>query len=317
MNKSIAHDFACMLLGMAALLFPSQLFSQQPIEVGYRAILSQETRKLVEDISHDSFQGRQAGEYGGLMASYYIAAMLETYGVEPFVGNSFFQKFNFEWPVSAFGMRNVLGVIPGETDEIVVIGAHYDHLGMEIDGDIRICYNGADDNASGVSAVLQIAKAMKASGAKPYRTVVFALWDGEERGMLGSTYFVQDCPFLSNVRAYMNFDMVGRGPVENLQHLSYVYTAAYSSFGEWLRIDTEERGFAFKPMYKAWGKPNFGSDNAAFADAGIPLVWYHTEGHPDYHKATDTSDKIDYEKLLDITRAAYLCTWRLANEKEY
>lgn len=315
-NFITSHSSGIALL--AALIFSvSTVFSQQSVELGYETLTLEDTEKIVKDLAHDSYQGRKAGEPGGLLASYYVASKLESYGVEPLVGNSFFQLFNFDRRITAYGMRNVLGVIRGETDEVVVIGAHYDHLGMEIDAKNRICYNGADDNASGVAAVLQIAKAMKASGAKPYRTVVFALWDGEERGMLGSTYFVEDCPFLSHVKAYMNFDMVGRGPIEIPRHLSYVYTSSHPSFGEWLRIDTEERGFSFEPSYKAWGNPNFGSDNAAFADAKIPLVWYHTEGHPDYHKATDTSEKIDYAKLLDIVRASYLCTWRLANEKEY
>lgn len=317
MQKSMVRRLACALSFCALLISPSSVFSQQPIEVGYDAILSQDTEELVKTISHDSFQGRQAGEFGGLLASCYISAKLASYGVEPFVGDSYWQHFNFERRTTAFGMRNVLGVVPGETDEVVVIGAHYDHLGMEIDAHNRVCYNGADDNASGVAAVLQIAKAIKASGVKPYRTIIFALWDGEERGMLGSTYFIKDCPFIPRIKAYMNFDMVGRGPMENPRHLSYVYTSLYPSFGEWLRIDTEKRNFSFLPSYKAWRNPNFGSDNAAFADAGIPLVWYHTEGHPDYHKASDTSEKIDYPKLLDIIRAAYLCTWRLANEKEY
>jgi hypothetical protein len=76
----------------------------------------------------------------------------------------------------------------------------------------------------------------------------------------------------------------------------------------------EVRGFSFIPDYRAWDNPTGGSDNAYFAKNGIPIVWYHTEGHPDYHRPSDTADKIDYEKMTDITRAAFLCTWRLANE---
>ena len=212
-------------------------------------------------------------------------------------------------------MNNVLAVIPGRSREYVVIGAHYDHvgIGLAVDGDS--CYNGADDNASGVSAVLQIARAVKKMRRKPERGIIFAFWDGEEKGLLGSRYFVENCPFLSDISAYMNFDMIGRGPVDNPKHLTYFYTASHAVFGDWLREDMAVRGFSFIPDYRAWDNPTGGSDNAWFAKNGIPIVWYHTEGHPDYHQPSDTADKIDYEKMVDITRAAFLCIWRLANEK--
>ena len=191
-------------------------------------------------------------------------------------------------------------------DDIVSID-----VGVAIDGDS--CYNGADDNASGVSAVLQIARAVKTMQTTPRRGIIFAFWDGEEKGMLGSRHFVKNCSFLSDISAYMNFDMIGRGPVDNPKHLTYFYTASHPMFGDWLKEDMDRHGFSFIPDYRAWEKPTGGSDNASFAKKGIPIVWYHTEGHPDYHRPSDTADKIDYEKMLDITRAAFLCAWRLAN----
>lgn len=98
-------------------------------------------------------------------------------------------------------MANVLGMIPGErTNEYVVVGAHFDHLGIDetLAGD-KI-YNGADDNASGVSAVMQIARAFQASGKKPLRNVIIAFWDGEEKGLLGSKYFMQHCDFVKDIK---------------------------------------------------------------------------------------------------------------------
>ena len=136
-------------------------------------------------------------------------------------------------------MSNVLGTIPGERpDEYVIVGAHFDHLGVdETLANDRI-YNGADDNASGVSAVLQIARAFLATGQKPLRTVIFAFWDGEEKGLLGSKYFVQSCPFISQVKGYLNFDMIGRNnKPEQPQHVVYFYTAAHPVFGDWLKQD--------------------------------------------------------------------------------
>ena len=216
-------------------------------------------------------------------------------------------------------MANVLGMIPGErNDEYVIVGAHFDHLGMDEDlaGD-RI-YNGADDNASGVSAALQIARAFAASGRKPLRNVIFAFWDGEEMGLLGSQYFVLHCPFIAHVKGYLNFDMVGRDhQPDQPQHVVYFYTAAHPAFGEWLKNDIKRYGLKLTPDYRAWERPVGGSDNSSFARRDIPIIWYHTDGHPDYHQPGDHADRLNWEKLTDITRAAFLNAWNLANEETY
>ena len=297
---------------LVALLFLSQsVFSQKHIERGYRTILSSDVRVFVEMLASDSLQGRKAGEAGGRKAAGYIVSLLEEWGIGPLGDKDYFQPF----VVGDCGMRNILAVIPGKSSEYVVVGAHYDHMGIGVAVGGDSCYNGADDNASGVSAVLQIARAVKRMRKTPERGIIFAFWDGEEKGLLGSRHFVENCAFLSHVSAYMNFDMIGRGPVDNPKHLTYFYTASCPAFGEWLKEDMAERGFSFVPDYRAWDNPTAGSDNAWFAKNGIPIVWYHTEGHPDYHQPSDTAEKIDYEKLTDITRAAFLCTWRLANGK--
>lgn len=298
---------------VAVLFFTSSAFSQEHVERGYGTIVPEEARAFIEILASDSLQGRKAGETGGLKAAGYIVSLLEEWGIEPLGDDGYMQPFE----AGGCHMNNILAVIPGESDEFVVVGAHYDHLGCDttIAGDG--CYNGADDNASGVSAVLQIARAVKAGGVKPERSMIFAFWDGEEKGMLGSSHFVKKCTFLPKVMAYMNFDMIGRGPVDNPKHLTYFYTASCTAFGEWLKEDVAERAFGFTPDYRAWEKPVNGSDNASFAEKDIPIVWYHTEGHPDYHRPSDTADKMDYVKLTDITRAAFLCAWRLANEERY
>ena len=295
----------------ALLLFPSMLFSQKYIERGYSTILSRDAHLFVETLASDSLQGRDAGEEGGRKAADYIVSLLKQWGIKPSGKDGYLQPFT----VDSCAMNNILAVIPGKSKEFVVVGAHYDHvgIGVAIDGDS--CYNGADDNASGVSAVLQIARAVKATGKKPERGIIFAFWDGEEMGLLGSHHFVENCSFLSDVSAYMNFDMIGRGPVDNPKHLTYFYTASHPVFGDWLKEDMAVRHFSFVPDYRAWENPTGGSDNAYFAKNGIPIVWYHTEGHPDYHLPSDTADKIDYEKMTDITRAAFLCVMRLANER--
>ena len=139
------------------LLLPVALFSQKYIERGYRTIQAVDARAIVEILASDSLQGRKAGEEGGFMAAEYITAMLGEWGVEPLGDQGFLQPFT----IGGCAMNNILAVIPGKSKEYVVVGAHYDHVGIDttIVGDN--CFNGADDNASGVSAVLQIARAVK------------------------------------------------------------------------------------------------------------------------------------------------------------
>ncbi len=215
-------------------------------------------------------------------------------------------------------MNNILGVIEGRsTDEYVIIGAHYDHLGYDpmIEGD-RI-YNGADDNASGVSAVLQIAEAFTAAGRQPERTVIFAFWDGEEKGLLGSEYFTLAFKDMDKVKAYINFDMIGRNADEsNPGYLMYFYTASCPAFGDWMKDSIEKYGLDLAPDYRPWDRPVSGSDNASFARRDVPVIWYHTAGHPDYHMPGDHAERINWNKVVDITKAAFISAWRLADVAE-
>ena len=213
-------------------------------------------------------------------------------------------------------LRNILAKIDGKNpNEIVIIGAHYDHLGYDpmLEGDQ--IYNGADDNASGVQAVLQVARAFLATGEQPERTVIFAFWDGEEKGLLGSKYFALSYPEIDKVKGYLNYDMIGRNNNENKpQHFVYFYTAAYQAFGDWLKNDIETYGLQLEPDYRAWDNPIGGSDNGTFAKLGIPIIWYHTDAHPDYHLPSDHTDRCNWLKMVDITKASFLAFWKLANE---
>lgn len=325
------------LISLLLAVFVSQfVFAQKFPSKAYSGITVERSRNIVGFLASDLLEGRDAGMHGGNIAAGYIVSMFREWGIEPFEGESYFQHFHAakngnSWVTEAdFDisgiveagaenrfMKNVLGVIRGKEDGVVVVGAHYDHLGLDttIAGDG--CYNGADDNASGVAAVLQIARAIKMSGKQPRRTIIFALWDGEEKGLLGSRFFVKKCTFLSEISAYMNFDMVGRDLAEKPGHLSYMYSAGNPLFGEWLKEDIKKRGLNIVPFYNASENLIGGSDNTPFARKGVPIVWYHTEGHPDYHRPSDSADKIDYPKLTDIARAACLCVWRLANVREY
>lgn len=216
-------------------------------------------------------------------------------------------------------MRNVLGKIEGKNlGEIVIIGAHYDHLGVGpmLNGDQ--IYNGADDNASGVSAVLQVAQAFLATGVQPECTVIFAFWDGEERGLLGSKYFVHHFADIDKVKGYLNYDMIGRNKDEtNPTHVVYFYTEAHPVFGEWLKNDIEKYKLNLTPDYRPWDRPVGGSDNASFAVRDIPVIWYHTDGHPDYHMPGDETHRINWDKVVNITKASFLNMWNMTNEPTF
>ena len=327
-----------MLMGL--LLTSVGMSAQAPVEKGLRSIDRPSAEAVVKFLASDELQGREAGFHGSRLASEYVAAMLRWMGVKP-LGEDYFQPFDayrrerqkrgqFEVHSDSIArlkgevhqrlsMRNVLGMIPGErTDEYVIVGAHFDHLGIDpvLDGD-RI-YNGADDNASGVSAVLQIARAFVVSGRKPLRNVVFAFWDGEEKGLLGSRYFVQECPFIGQVRGYLNFDMIGRNHLpDRPRHVVYFYTEAHSAFGQWLKEDIDRYGLRLDPDYRPWDNPVGGSDNGSFARVGVPIIWYHTDGHPDYHQPSDHADRLNWDKVVEITKASFLSVWKLANEERY
>lgn len=329
-------------LGTACFLFSAlSLHAQSPLEKGLQSINRTSAEAIVEFLADDELQGREAGMHGSRVAARYIVSCLKEAGIRPLDKNGYYQPFEAyakerqqrgRWQVHpdsvavlkqgthrSLKMDNVLAYIPGKrSDEYVIVGAHFDHLGVdETLADDKI-YNGADDNASGVSAVLQIARAFALSGEKPLRNVIFAFWDGEEKGLLGSKHFVQHCPFLKQIKGYLNFDMIGRNnKPEQPQHVVYFYTAAHPAFGEWLKQDITRYGLQLQPDYRPWDNPVGGSDNASFARSGIPVIWYHTDGHPDYHQPSDHAALLNWEKVMEITKASFLNVWNLANESNY
>ena len=315
--------------------------AQTPKEQGLKVINQTTAEAHIAFLASDELEGREAGFHGGRIAAEYIVSCLKQMNISP-LGACHYQPFEAynrerqrrerfqvdrdsvlvikaEKVHQKLDMRNILAKIEGKRkNEYVIIGAHYDHLGIDpmLDGDQ--IYNGADDNASGVSAVLQIAHAFVMSGVQPERTVIFALWDGEEKGLLGSRFFTQNFPEIMQVKGYLNFDMIGRNSNEsNPTHVVYFYTEAHPVFGDWLKNDIANYKLNLTPNYRPWDKPIGGSDNASFARFDIPVIWYHTDAHPDYHLPSDHTDKINLEKVVDITKAAYLNLWNLANEPTY
>ena len=307
-----------------------------PEQKGLLSINRQKAEAYVEFLASDALMGREAGTGHGQVAGEYLISILKLMGAKPLLEEGFEQPFNAysaersnapftvdpakvetlkKKPHRIAPMRNILAKIEGRNpEEIVIVGAHYDHLGYDplLQGD-KI-FNGADDNASGVQAVLQILSAFIATGQQPEKTVIFALWDGEEKGLFGSKYFVNNFPDIKKVKGYMNFDMIGRNNMEHRpQQLKYLYLAKDSVYATWLKSDIEKYSLALDPDLFPSDDLSGGSDQVPFFKAGASIVWYHTDGHPDYHMPSDHAERINWDKMVDITKAAFLCLWKMAN----
>lgn len=213
--------------------------------------------------------------------------------------------------------RNVLGYIEGERkDEFIVVGGHYDHLGMS-EG---IIYNGADDNASGTVGVMTIAKAVMATGKKPEKSIVFAAWTGEEKGLFGSKYFVQEAMKDGmDIDLYLNYDMISRNPegdtLGNMAHMSY--TKANAMIGETTTKNIEAYDINLDLDLRPQDRPGGGSDHAPFSAKDIPVFYFMAAMHPDYHKPTDELSKINWEKTCNIIKVGFLNVWDFANDDSW
>lgn len=221
---------------------------------------------------------------------------------------------------------NVLSYIEGtdKKDEVVVVSAHYDHLGMRGD-DI---YNGADDNGSGTTTVLELAEAFRlaeSAGFAPRRSIAFLLVTGEEKGLLGSEYYSENPIFdLKNTVADVNIDMVGRVDQKYTNNPNYIYVIGSDRLSTDLHKVNEAAnkkyaGLTLDYTYNSEEDPNryyFRSDHYNFAKKGVPAIFFFNGVHADYHKATDTVDKINFEKMAKVGKLIFHTTWEIANREE-
>lgn len=228
--------------------------------------------------------------------------------------------------VSVIKGYNVLGYIEGsdKKDEVVIVSAHFDHLGKR-GNDI---YNGADDNASGTCTVLEMAEAMtlaKNEGNGPRRSVLFLLVTGEEKGLLGSRYYTENPIFdLENTVANVNVDMVGRTDEKYTDNPHYIYVIGsdrLSSDLHWINEDMNQKysQLILDYRYNSVRDPNryyFRSDHYNFAKKDIPAIFYFSGTHEDYHRTSDTAEKILYNKMELVGKHIFHVTWELANRDE-
>lgn len=264
------------------------------------AIDSAATWRTLTELAADSMEGRRVDSRGSAAARALIVRRLEQAGLRP-VGDTYEHRF----PVSGRDSTvragvNILAHVPGaDTTRVLVVSAHYDHVGVR-GGAV---YNGADDNASGTAAVLAIAAWV---AAHPLRhSVIFAFFDGEEVGLLGARAFVAAPPVpLTRIAANVNLDMVARLDANELYAAGaspwpffrplLEATAKRAPVTLRLGHDTDEKGPG-----ENWTRQ---SDQGAFHAQGIPWVYFGVEDHPDYHRATDDADKVNPGRYIGAVR---------------
>lgn len=301
------------------------------------ALLAQDTlspaaQRIRDDVRYlaaDSLEGRGVGTTGLAAAARYIARAFAGAGLEPgAAGGSFFQPFTIPADAPAVmrtnlggtAVENVVGVLHGRAaalrGQIVLVGAHYDHLGLggygalDPDSTGRV-HNGADDNASGTAALLEIGQRL--AGRVPARTIVFVAFSAEELGDLGSAYFVKH-PLVApveSVYAMLNLDMVGRLRNDRLLALG---AASAKEFGALLDSlnRTADGGFDLRASGDGWGP----SDHASFYAARRPVLHFFTDLHEDYHRSTDDWEKINAAGEARVAAFVADVVWALANRPE-
>lgn len=231
--------------------------------------------------------------------------------------------------VKTMTTENVLGFLEGtdKKEEVIVITAHYDHVGTRSTGDDRI-YNGADDDGSGTVTVLQIAQAFaeaRKQGFAPRRSILFMTVSAEEWGLFGSEYYVNHPVFpLANTVANLNIDMIGRRDPEHKDSPDYVYVIGADKLSSELHELNERNNNAYTQLkfdytFNDEHHPTNlyqRSDHWNFAKNRVPIIFYFDGIHEDYHEVTDEVDRIDFELLTKRARAVFYVAWDLATQDE-
>lgn len=252
---------------------------------------------------------------GGLdIARYEKDAAAGTVKFKPVILQGLTAGLNVSVNARRVNVRNVVAVIEGENpNEFVCAGAHMDHMGMD-NGKI---WNGADDNASGTVALMTIAKAFTESGVKPRRSIVFCAWTGEEKGLLGSEYFTLYPPMgkISDYKLYINFDMISRDAANDTEKnmAGITYTKAYPKLEEITKAALEKYKLNLNLNIRSQEAPTGGSDYTAFTENKIPVIAWMAAMHPEYHQPSDEVSLVNWEKMTNIIKLAYLQLWEAAN----
>jgi len=296
-----------------------------------KTITEKELSEHLYTYASDEFEGRDTGAPGQKKAVEYIRNYYKSIGIEPGdLEGDYFQEMTLTMrgrrgqKPKTVETENVIAIIKGseKPDEYVIITAHLDHVGIT-DGEI---YNGADDDGSGTVALLEIAEAFKKAADKgkgPKRSVVFLHVTGEEKGLLGSAYYTDNPVYpLANTVVNLNVDMIGRiDPTRREKNRDYIYLIGSDHDSVDLhnlseQTNTESVNMTLDYRFNDKNDPNrfyYRSDHYNFAKNGIPIIFYFTGTHADYHQPSDTPDKIEYDLLEMRSRLIFYTAWNIAN----
>lgn len=308
---------------VSLLLLVQALLASGQTHVSYENLMgTEELRQSLDYLANELTEGRATGSDGKMEAEQFIRERFRSYGLKPFNWN-YTQSFPYN---DTTIVRNVVGVIPANrmSDEYIIIGAHYDHLGR-LGGQI---YSGADDNASGVAALLALARSfatMRANGAGPGKNLIFVAYDGKELDMAGSEYFVKHLPFpAEKIVCAINMDMLGTtlAPVHRNRPDYLIVlgenTLPSSMQGIIRRSNTNAR-FGMDIDYSFYGSDNFTDmvyrtgDQYSFRQKRIPSLLFTSAFHDHTYKPTDKIDIIDFGMLHRRTTLIFDVIYRYSN----
>lgn len=262
---------------------------------------SDQLLKDVETLSSDAYEGRKTGTKGSEMARTYLINRLKDIGLKPHPGlNGYEQAFEIKGRNGAPAIqgKNIIAYIPGKTENVIVISAHYDHIGVIKDE----VYNGADDNASGVAGLLQFAKYFTKN--KPNNTLIFAIFDAEEMGLQGAKAFVATPPVaLDKIKLNINMDMISHNDNGELYASG---TFKYPELKPFLITTNPKLKLLLGHDDPKLGRENDWtnqSDQGAFNAKNIPFIYFGVEDHKDYHKASDEYQNINKTFFVDAANA--------------
>jgi len=290
------------------------IFLLTPCFIVAQTISEKYVKQHIYTLSNDSMQGRKAGTDGIEKAAKYIESEFKRIGLKSFNSDSFRQEFRFVNPRSSnselLTLSNVIGLLEGSKmkNEYVIISAHYDHLGKKDNGDGDLIFNGANDNASGVAAVLMLAEYFKKANINK-RSLLFVAFTAEEMGLVGSNYFGKTIS-PDSIIAGINIEMIGKespfGP-----NSAWLTGFERSNFGTIIQKNLSGSNYKLYPDPYNNYRLFFRSDNASLARLGIPAHTFSTspmDKDLDYHKVTDEARTLNIETITQTIKAIAIGT---------
>ncbi len=313
---------------LTVLLF-NNLFSQNlKLDSFTKDINENELKNLLYVYASDFFKGRETGKLGQKRAVKFISEYYESLNIKEANGTeNYFQRMNLNISGNIVETENVVSVIEGseKPNEYIIISSHLDHEG-EKNG---VIYNGADDNGSGTIGVLKIAEAFQNAillGFRPKRSIVFLHLTGEEKGLLGSKFYTDNPLYpLENTIVNLNIDMIGRIDPRHKNNIErYIYLIGTNLLSSELHEVSELTNKNTTNLYLDYKYNDidqseciyYRSDHFHFVKNNIPAIFYFNGVHEDYHKPTDTVEKIEYELLKDRIKLIFFTAWELANRNK-